>query len=566
MDRFNLGSHSRAISTGSAETQRWFDLGLNWCFAFNKAEGVKCFRKALEFDPECVMAHWGIAYGSGPFYNMTWRDHSEEEANTATRIAYEHIQLARGLAHRGNDLENRLVETLACRVQKPHCVPPQEFDRWDDDYAADLRSVYHEHRDDHDVVALFVEALMMRTPRRLWDVKTGLPAKNSDVIEALEVCERAIDAAGQRGLKNHPAIVHLHIHLLEMSNEPERAAGSAVALAPMCPDSGHMNHMPGHVYVLCGEYQKAMAASAKAIAANDRYLAYAGALTPYTTACAHDLLLMMHAAMFMGRYEDFIAAANKLRGMLTKEVLSVKGRPRFATSLEGYYSMTLHVMVRFGRWQDIIDSPLPDDPELYLVSTAMSHYAKGVAHASLKQFEESERERGLFRESLKRIPPQRKVFNNTALSILAVGEKMLDGELEYHKGNHERAFAHLREAVHRDDNLEYIEPWAWMHPPRHALAALLAEQGHYIEAEEVCRDDLGLSGRIQRCAQHPDNVWALHGLSECLRQRGEVDELAIVQRKLASAMALADVPIMSSCMCRTTVRNDKPDHCCAQGE
>ena len=318
--------------------------------------------------------------------------------------------------------------------------------------------------------------------------------------------------------------------------------------------------------MLCGEYQKAMAASAKAIAANDRYLAYAGALTPYTTACAHDLLLMMHAAMFMGRYEDSIAAANKLRGMLTREVLSVKGRPRFATSLEGYYSMTLHVMVRFGRWQDIIDSPLPDDPELYLVSTAMSHYAKGVAYASLKQFEESERERGLFRESLKRIPPQRKVFNNTALSILAVGEKMLDGELEYHKGNHERAFAHLREAVHRDDNLEYIEPWAWMHPPRHALAALLAEQGHYIEAEEVCRDDLGLSGRIQRCAQHPDNVWALHGLSECLRQRGEVDELAIVQRKLASAMALADVPITSSCMCRTTVRNDKPDHCCAQGE
>jgi hypothetical protein len=163
-----------------------------------------------------------------------------------------------------------------------------------------------------------------------------------------------------------------------------------------------------------------------------------------------------------------------------------------------------------------------------------------------------------------RIPPQRKVGNNSALSILAVGEKMLDGELEYHKGNHELAYAHLREAVHRDDNLEYIEPWAWMHPPRHALAALLSEQGHYSEAEEVCRDDLGLSGRIQRCAQHPDNVWALHGLVECLRQRGEIEELAIMQRELASAMALTDVPITSSCMCRTTVQIDKPDQCCAQ--
>ncbi len=323
-----------------------------------------------------------------------------------------------------------------------------------------------------------------------------------------------------------------------------------------------MNHMPGHIHVLCGEYEKARLASAKAIAANDIYLAYAGPLTPYTTACAHDLLLMMHACMLMGRYADSIGAANKLRGMLTREVLSVKGRPKFSMSLEGYYSMSAHVMVRFGRWQEIIDAPLPDDPELYLVSTAMHHYAKGVAHASLKQFEAADRERQLFHDSLKRIPPHRKVFNNSARNILAVGEKMLDGELEYHKGNHELGYAHLREAVDRDDNLEYIEPWAWMHPPRHALAALLAEQGHYGEAEDVCRDDLGWSGRIQRCAQHPDNVWALHGLAECLQQRGDVEEFALVEGKLASAMALADVPITSSCMCRTTARSETPGGCC----
>jgi tetratricopeptide (TPR) repeat protein len=563
MDRFNLGSHSRTISTASPQAQRWFDLGLNWCFAFNKAEGAKCFRKALEFDSECAMAHWGIAYGCGPFYNMTWRDHSEEEANRATGTAYEHIQMAKALAGHATELENRLVETLACRVQKPHSVAADEFDRWDDDYAAALRRVYQQYPGDHDVAALFVEALIMRTPRRLWDVKTGLPALNSDVVEALEVCEGAIDLANQAGVKQHPAIVHLHIHILEMSNEPERAAASAVALAPMCPDAGHMNHMPGHVHVLCGEYEKARIASTKAIAANDRYLAYAGSLTPYTTACAHDLLLMMHACMFMGRYADSIGAANKLRALLTKEVLSVKGRPRFATSLEGYHSMTLHVMVRFGRWQEIIDAPLPDDPELYQVSTAMHHYARGVACAALKRFDDADQARRLFHESLNRIPSDRKVFNNTACSILAVGEKMLDGELEYHRGNHERAYADLREAVYRDDNLEYLEPWPWMHPPRHALAALLAEQGHYGEAEQVYRDDLGLSGAIQRCAQHPDNVWALHGLAECLQQRGEVEELAIVQRKLSSAVALADVPITSSCMCRTTAQASTTNSCCS---
>jgi tetratricopeptide (TPR) repeat protein len=562
MDRFNLGSHSRIVSTASVQTQRWFDLGLNWCFAFNKTEGVKCFRKALEFDPECVMAHWGIAYGSGPFYNFTWRDHGEAEANTATRIAFEHIEIARKFSHRATALENRLVDSLARRVQKPHSVAVQEFDRWDDDYAAELRSVHHQYPDDHDVTSLFVEALIMRTPRRLWDVKTGLPAKNSDVIEALQVCERAIRLADEKEIEKHPALVHLHIHILEMSNEPESARASADALATMCPDAGHMNHMPGHVHMLCGEYRRARAASEKAIAANDLYLAYAGPFTPYTTACAHDLLLMMHACMFMGRYGDSMEAANKLGRMLTREVLSVKDRPKFSSSLEGYYSMRTHVMVRFGRWREIVDEPLPDDPELYLVSTAMLHYAKGVAHASLGNFHDADRERGLFHESVGRIPPNRMVFNNTAHSILAVGEKMLDGEIAYHKGNYETAYASLRESVHRDDNLEYLEPWAWMHPPRHALAALLAAQGHFGEAEQLYRDDLGLSGRIQRCAQHPDNVWALRGLAECLRERGELEELAVVQSKLAAAMSLADVPITSSCMCREAAPGQTVSSCC----
>ena len=129
---------------------------------------------------------------------------------------------------------------------------------------------------------------------------------------------------------------------------------------------------------------------------------------------------------------------------------------------------------------------------------------------------------------------------------------MLDGELEYHKGNHEAAYEHLRKSVTLDDDLEYIEPWAWMHPPRHALAALLLEQGHYVEAEEIYRDDLGLTGKIQRCAQHPNNVWSLHGLAECLVRKGDKNDLPAIRAKLASALAIADVAITSSCMCRQT--------------
>jgi tetratricopeptide (TPR) repeat protein len=286
-------------------------------------------------------------------------------------------------------------------------------------------------------------------------------------------------------------------------------------------------------------------------------------LTFYTVACAHDLHLMMYACMFMGRYQDSIDTANKMCRLLSKDVLGVKGRPKFTMSLEGYYSMKAHVMVRFGRWQQIVDEPLPDDPDLYLVSTAMLHYAKGIAYATLKQIGKADEERLRFQSSLQRIPRERSFFNNSAHDILAVGAEMLDGEMEYHKGNYDTAFAHLRESVRLDDNLEYIEPWAWMHPPRHALAALLMEQGHFGEAEEIYRDDLGLSGRIQRCAQHPDNVWALHGLVECLQQRNEQIELPALRKTLAAALAMADVPITSSCMCRTVVQASAD--CCGAG-
>jgi tetratricopeptide (TPR) repeat protein len=288
------------------------------------------------------------------------------------------------------------------------------------------------------------------------------------------------------------------------------------------------------------------------------FLDYAGPFTFYTVACCHDLHLMMHTCMFMGRYNDALRAADKICGLLTKDVLSVKGRPKFAMSLEGYYATRMHVLVRFGRWHEIIEAPLPDDLDLYLVTTAMHHYAKGVAHAALKNFREAETERDRFYRSVDRIPADRRFFNNPAHNILAVGREMLEGELEYHKGNHQTAFEHLRESVRQDDDLQYIEPWAWMHPPRHALAALLSEQGHYDEAEQIYRDDLGMNSRVQRCAQHPDNVWALHGLVECLRMRGDTKELPKLREKLATLQLLADMPITSSCMCRSAVRSE----CC----
>ncbi|WP_256751020.1 hypothetical protein [Mesorhizobium sp. Mes31] len=560
MDRFDLGTYRRAISTRSTETQRWFDIGLNWCYGFNHEEGIKCFEKALETDPDCPMVHWGIAYAAGPFYNLTWKEHGEAEANSATKRCFEHVELARDNAAGAGDVERQLIEALACRFQNPHRVSPQEFEQWDDAYAAAMRQVYENFPDDHDVMALLVEALMMRTVRRLWNLKTGEPAPNSDVVEALEVCERSIRLADEAGIAQHPAIIHLHIHLLEMSTMPERGMRSADLLGEMCPDAGHMNHMPGHIYVLCGAYDKARLASEKAVRANDLYLAYADAPTYYLLGCCHDLHLMMFTCMLSGQSRPALWAADKVRGLVARDVIAIKDRPKLTQTVEGYHAMKSHVLVRFGRWQEIIDEPMTEEPGLYVLTAAMQHYAKGVAHATLRQFAQAEREREEFQRHLAGIAPERRFLSNPTRASLAVGAALLDGELAYHQGRHDEAYGHLRQAVQLDDNLSYTEPWAWMHPPRHALAALLLDQDHAEEAEKVYRDDLGLRGKVQRCAQHPNNVWALHGLVECLKRRGESEELPALQARLVAALAKADVPISSSCLCRTSVQS--APECC----
>ncbi|KAK6355609.1 hypothetical protein TWF718_000004 [Orbilia javanica] len=549
---FNLGDYTRAISTRSEEAQRWFDHGLNWCFGFNHEEGMKCFQNALKADPECVMAHWGIAYASGPFYNLLWHEMGEWEAAMVVALAHSHLMQARAFAARATLTENRLVAALAERFEVQPPALRADFDRCDLNYAEAMRQMYKDFPEDPDVAALLVEALITRTPRRLWDMKTGEVAAGTDTTEALEICEKSIGDAERTGKSPHPAMIHLHIHVLEMSHMPERAMRSADTLRTLCPDAGHMNHMPGHIYLLCGDYEKAKLASEAAIKADDIYAQWAGSMNFYITARCHDIHLMMYTCMLLGQYEPAMAAAEKMKSILSRDILTIPDRPEMAMRTEGYYAMAVHVPVRFGKWQEIIDTPAPDEPQLFPVTMAMHHYARGVAYAALGSVPEAEQERILFHKSRDRVPLGRRLLNNTAVDILAIAENMLDGEIAYRKGDYDEAFTHLREAVEFDECLNYCEPWAWMHPPRHALGALLLEQGRAAEAEQVYREDLGIAGALQRCSQHRDNIWALHGLVECLKARGDMEELVAVSAKLEKAKLLTDIPVASSCMCATS--------------
>jgi tetratricopeptide (TPR) repeat protein len=321
------------------------------------------------------------------------------------------------------------------------------------------------------------------------------------------------------------------------------------ALRDLATDAGHFLHMPSHIDVLCGNYHAALVANERAIAADRKYLEREGPLNFYTLSRTHNYHFKLYAAMFLGQYGPALDAANELIATIPDELLRVT-TPPIADWLEGFVGMKVHVLVRFGRWEEILDEPLPGDPELYRVTTAMLHYGKGLAHGARGRIAEAEAEQRRFAEAFARVPQGRKIFNNTCRDILAIAAAMLRGEIEYRKGDHTTAFEQLRQAVSLSDSLPYDEPWGWMQPVRHALGALLLEQGRVQEAAQVYRADLGLDGTLSRASQHPDNVWSLHGYVECLHRLGEHAEAAAMQKRLDAAAARADVEIGASCFCR----------------
>ena len=543
-DYYDLGPYTRPVTTTSKEAQIWFDRGLNWCYGYNHEEAVRCFKKAAKYDPNCAMAQWGIAYAAGPNYNKQWVAFDPVDLKSSLGLACAATKQALKLLDQASPVEQALIRPLAKRypLNEPGNVTPI----WNDDYAAAMREVHLAHKDDLDVAALFAEAIMNRTPWLLWDIKTGKPAEGADTAEAIAVLERAMATAS--GMK-HPGILHMYIHLMEMSPHPERALRAGDALCSLVPDAGHLIHMPTHIDVLCGNYKDVIDRNELATIADKKYLAREGAVNFYSLYRCHNYHFKTYGAMFLGQYGPALEAAEEMAAAISEDLLRVES-PSMADWLEAFVSIKLHVYIRFGKWQEIIASPLPADQKLYCVTTAMLHYAKAVAYAASFNVPAAEKEARLFGEALARIPESRCLFNNASLDILAVAAEMMKGEIEYRKLNFDKAFAHLRKSVELYDTMRYDEPWGFMQPTRHALGALLLEQNRVEEAEAVYRADLGLDGTLARACQHPDNVWSLHGFHECLMRLGRHEEATFIKQRLDLATARADVPVKSSCFCR----------------
>lgn len=540
---YDLGSFSRPIQTSNNDAQIWFDRGLTWSYAFNHEEAAVCFEQAIAHDDSCAMVYWGLAYALGPNYNKPWESFDKHELEKSLARGRNAVEQACAIAK--TDVEKALAHALRFRYEKVE-VEVEAYTPWNRHYADAMGAVYKNFEDDLDVAALYADALMNLTPWGLWDIRTGKPAEGARTLEAKAVLERALV---QGGAAQHPGILHLYIHLMEISSTPEIALNAVDHLRGLIPDAGHLNHMPTHLDILCGDYRRAIASNTDAIRADEKFLARNGALNFYSLYRSHNYHFRLYGAMFAAQSKVALETISQLEASLPEEVLRIESPP-MADWLEGFLSMRVHALIRFGRWQDILALEIPMDQTLYCVTTAMIYYAKGVALAATGKIKEAEKARSQFSAAVGRVLPSRTLFNNTCLDILAIASALLDGELEYRRGNTEAAYEHLRRSISLDDALPYDEPWGWMQPTRHAYGALLLEQGHVEKAVEVYSADLGFDDTLPRAQQHPNNVWSLHGYYECLVKLNRTAEARIVLPQLKLATAIADVPVRSSCFCR----------------
>ena len=357
--------------------------------------------------------------------------------------------------------------------------------------------------DDIDVQALAADALVNVTAWALWDTRTGDPAPGSRVVEAKRILDDALATpAGRR----HPGVLHLYLHTMEMSATPQDALPAADLLRDLVPDAGHLQHMASHIDVLCGDYRNSVMSNLAAVQADRRFVEREGPLNFYSLYRAHNLHFIVYSAMFEGSSAIAMQAADELAGQLTPELLAIESPP-MADWLEAFVPLRIHVLVRFGRWDELIAEPVPDDVDLYCTTAATIHYGRGVAHAAKGQLPQAHAEREAFAAAYDRIPDSRYLFNNTAETSWPSPREMLDGEIAYREGQFDDAFAHLRRAIELDDALPYDEPWGWMQPTRHAYGALLLEQGRVEEAADGVR---------RRPRARPDAEQAVPAPGQCV--------------------------------------------------
>ncbi len=514
-----LGPHTRKVTTSSSDAQKFFDQGLNFYFGFNHGAAIRSFREAARLDPQCAMAHWGIALANGPHINFPM------VPPPAAEEAWKELALAQQHAATATPADRALIGALAKRYASPQ---PDDRAPLDKAYADAMREVRKNFPQDADVAVLFAEAMMDLRPWDQWTPDGVAQPGTEEVIATL-------DAALKLDAKN-PFANHLYIHAVEASPHPERALAAADRLRDLQPGLAHNVHMPSHIDIRVGHWLEAITANVKAVEADRKYRAIVGPPKDMIVMyAAHNGHMLAYAAMMTGQRELAIKQIRATVAMMDADFVKEN-----AVAMEGFVATPYEVLIRFGRWDEILAEP--DHPDYMAFTRAFRHAARGVAFAAKGDVKAARTEEAAYLAGVKLIPAESTFGNNPASAIVAIATPMLAGEIAVREGRLEEGLMRLREAIKAEDALKYDEPPGWILPVRHALGATLMQRGRFAEAEQVYRDDL---------ARLPENGWSLFGLARSLRLQKKNDaEAADLEARFKKMWAKADLELTSSCLCQ----------------
>lgn len=514
-----LGNHDFQVTTSNPDVQRWFNQGLMLTFGFNHDGAERSFLRATELDPECAMCWWGAALVIGPHVNA-----GMDPANHGR--AWSRLQRAQAVAGKTSERERAFIEALGARYAED---PPESRRALDEAYAEAMGRLAARFPDDLDAASFHAEALMDLQPWDYYDAELNPKGNTALVVSMLEsVLTRNPD---------HPLALHLYVHAVESSADPQRGVAAADRLRNLIPGSGHLVHMPGHIYARVGRWHDAVLANQAAIAADDTYLELcggnAGGLYPLGYV-PHNHHFLWFAASMEGAGKVARAAA---RTTAERTALPQLMRTPGYEGMQHYWLTPWFDNVRFGRWEEIAATanPAPDLPYV----TAIWHYAQAMAALRQGRREDA----GQHHEALAQLaadPVMLKmlVWERYPLSLAVnIAERTVAAELALADGDTESAVKALREGTAIEDSIPYDEPPGWHAPVRQTLGAVLLTDGRAAEAEAVYHEEL---------RRNPHNIWSLTGLALSLHAQKKGAEAQEVEQQLTSIGQHADVTLVSS--------------------
>ena len=517
------GTYSRPISTDSPQAQAFFDQGLRMAWSFYFPESIASYQEAARHDPDHPMPYFGLAHAAGPNPNSRYAGMPDDPQGAGLDA----IRNALERANNGSERESDMINALFVLYNKDAIADDRERDQA---YVAAMRELHHKYPDDADIAAIFAEAFMNTTRWDYWE-PDGSPRPG--VAEARGALEAAMAVE-----HDHPGANHLYIHLMEASNEPELAMPSAQKLEGSVPISGHMVHMPGHIYLRVGEYEKAISTNERSQIVDQQFAEIWGdnnfpmigtyALS-HKSHAPHALDFVRYANMLQGNYAAALEAAERGAASVGRAAEAVnRGEKRVVHSWV--------VDKVFGKWDRILEAEQSHSGTPYL--DGMWSYVVGSAQVASGDLDAAETQvANIQAQAVADGVDDTGVAPTPASHVLGIAAHALQGEIAEARGDYDSAIAHYRAAVEMEDANNYTEPPDWSQSMRLYLGAAMLSAGQAEDAEAVYRKDL---------EWNQQNGWSTFGLAQALEAQGKTDEAIIVKRQFESLWRNADIELERS--------------------